>query len=183
MKKKILFGVLAVVGLAVGFNFLLAPQWGRWIRQGTELRSLRKQVAETRRLLAQLPGVEQNRQRLSGQVAIRPTAVPPQERFPELLDRITQLARASHLRLTSLKPTTEISALAPGPSGYLEVPIELTASAGYHPIGAFLDALENSEHLLRVRELEIAADGQDLWNHRTRILLQAYLPPATAGGS
>ena len=182
-QKKLLYGVLAVIGLVAWSNFLFFPQWSRWARQGAELKSLQGQVERTRRLLVQLPGVEKNSALLSSQVAIQPTAMPPQEQLPELLDRIAQLARSSHVRLVSLKPKGEIAGLAPGPSGYLEMSIEVETSAGYHQIGAFLDALESSESLLRVQKLEIGADGQDMWNHRTRITLEAYLAPASGGGA
>lgn len=182
-QKKILYGVLAVIGLVAWANLLFFPQWGRWARQGTELKSLQGQVERTRRLLTQLPGVEKSNALLSNQVAIQPTTMPPQEQLPELLDRIAQLARFSHVRLVSLKPRGEISGLAPGPSGYIEVPIEMETSAGYHQVGAFLDALESSESLLRVQELDIGTDSQDMWNHRTRITLEAYLAPASGRGA
>ena len=182
-QKKVLYGVLAVVGLVVWLNFLLVPQWKQWGRQGTELKSLQEQVTQARRLLAQLPGVEQNQALLSSQVAIRPTLISPQEQLPELMDRIAQVARASRLRLSSLKPGAEISGLTAGPSGYVEVPIEIETLAGYHQVGAFLDALESSEHLLRVQSLEIATGGRDMWNHRTRITLQAYLAPVSREGA
>ncbi|MBI3322657.1 MAG: type 4a pilus biogenesis protein PilO [Candidatus Omnitrophica bacterium] len=177
-RKKILFGVLAAVGTVLWANFLLMPQWAQWSRQGQELKSLERQVEQARRQLAQLPGVERNSEQLSTQLAIRSSDIPPQEQLPELMDQIAQMARASRLRLSSLKPGAEISGLSPGPSGYLEVPIEVVTSAGYHQVGAFLDALESSEHLLRVQSLEIIANNQDMWNHRVRIILQAYLPPA-----
>ncbi len=182
-QKQILYGILGIVGLVVWLNFLFLPQWNRWAQQGAELRSLEQQVEETRQLLAQLPVVEQNRQMLQGQVAIPPTAVPPREQLPEILEHIAQAARASRMRPSSLKPKVELKDLAPGPSGYIEVPIGMEVSAAYHQLGAFLDSLESSEHLVRVQEMEIAADDQDVWNHRIVLTLQAYLAPASGGGS
>lgn len=182
-QKKILYGLGTVVGLVVWVNFLLAPQWSRSSKLGQEVRSLKGKIQQARRLLSQAPNVEQGVELLQGQVAIETARQSPQERLPELMDRIAQVARSSRVRVVSLKPKVEISGLAPGSSGYLEVPIEVTASAGYHPIGAFLDALESSEIPLRVQQMQIGADSRDLWSHRVVLLLQAYLAPAEGDGA
>ena len=91
------------------------------------------------------------------------------------------MARCGAVRI--LRPTQDLAQTQRGPSGYLEIPIEVTASAGYHQIGAFLDALESSEIPLRVQQMQMKADSKDLWSHRAVILLQAYLAPASGSGA
>lgn len=182
-QKKLLYGLGAAVVLVLWVGLLIAPQWGRSAKLGQEARSLSGKIQQARRLLLQAPNVEQNMERLQGQVAIGEARKSPQERLPELMDQIAQVARSSRVRVISLKPRVEISGLALGPSGYLEVPIEVTASAGYHPIGVFLDALESSEIPLRVLQMQMGADPRDMWNHRVVILLQAYLAPAGESGA
>ena len=182
-QKKLLYSLGTAVVLALWVVLLIAPQWGRSAKLGQEVKSLSGKIQQARRLLSQAPNVEQNMERLEGQVAIGETRQSPQERLPELMDKIAQVARSSRVRVVSLKPRVEISGLAPGSSGYLEVPIEVTASAGYHQVGAFLDALESSEIPLRVHQMQMGADSRDLWSHRVVILLQAYLTPAGESGA
>ncbi len=176
-QRQVLWGLLVAVGLVVWVNLFLLPQWKEASRLNGEFKRLREQVNRLHRDLAKLPTLERDRARLAAQSDTAATGASPEEQLPDLLGRIAQSAHAAHLRLLSLKPKVEIWQMQPGPSGYLEVPLEISAQAGYHQIGRFMDGLERSENPLRVQRLAIKSSQQDMWNHTAAITLRAYLVP------
>ena len=178
-QRQMLFGFLALIGTVFWVQFFLLGQLKAAARQGSELRKLEDQAARARRAAQQLPALEKELELLAGQSAVPGSSAPPQEQLPDLLERIAQAARAAHVRVVSLRPKQDLAQAGTGQGDYLEIPLELEANGGYHPAGRFLDSLEQSDCPIRLRELEIAPGNQDLWNHRVRILMQAYLGAAS----
>jgi len=140
-------------------------------------------LTQVKRQITQLPRLQKNLEELAAQVEL-PAVVPsPEEQLPELLEEMAKLARAAQVRLTAVKPQLNLDALEAGESGYLELPLQMETSGGYHEIGAFLDAIESSEHLVRVDGLLVRNSPEDIWRHTATFLLRAYLlPPRPAQG-
>lgn len=182
-QRQVLIGLLAVIALTAWWLLVLGPQRQRLVEREASLRELRPQVIDLRRRLTQLPSVEQEIQRLTAEVGLPTSARRPEEQLPDLLQAVTQLAQAARVQVLALKPRLELSALPLGPSGYLELPVAMQVAAGYHELGAFLDALERSPRLVRVGEFEIHPDPEDLWHHQAVVMLQVYLIPNAASGA
>ena len=180
-QRRILGGLLIVIGAALWAQFFFFPQFRTAGRLRIELKSLRGQMERPRRDLAQMPSLEKKMALLASQVPLPVPTVPPEEQLPDLLEKITQAARIAHVQVTTLKPKHELSQMQVGPSGCLEIPLELVATAGYHQLGRFLDELERSESLVRLRELEINPSGDDLTSHGVKMDLLAFLVPVSSG--
>ena len=157
--------------------FFFIPLKQTWIKRRPQIQRLQRDLTQTRQRMAHLKASEEELSRLAAQYELPSVTLAPEEQLPELLERIAQLAHASHVHLLAVKPKADFDRLNPGASGYLELPVTVEASAGYHQVGAFLDALERSESLVRVQELKIQANESDLWNHDVAIVLQTYLVP------
>jgi len=175
-ERQLLIGIVSVIVAVVWVNFFVIPQRRVLSEVSTQVQALRAQVIEARQGLAQRPALEAEVASLGAEYELPADALPPEEQVPELLKVITEVAKASQVGLLTVKPKVDLGQIAPGPSGYLELPIEIAASGGYHEIGTFLDALERSPSLLlRVQRFQIQANPQDLWHHQALFVLQAYL--------
>lgn len=179
-QKQLLIGILALLAVVVGYLFWIAPRQRVLTEATAQVRQLELQLDQTRQGLSQLLSVEQEIQRLSARFQMASTPKPPEQQLPELLEEITQTARRAQVRVVEQKPTADIASLAPGTSGYLELTVMTVVTGGYHQIGTFLDLLEQSSTLLRVREMGMAQDSNDLFRHRAFILFDAYLIPGAA---
>ncbi|MBI4228021.1 MAG: type 4a pilus biogenesis protein PilO [Candidatus Omnitrophica bacterium] len=179
-QRQLLLGVLGALAVVAWWLFLLAPQQRALAERGALLRTLRPQVAELRQQLDGLSAVEAEIARLTTEPGLSTHARRPEEQLPDLLQAITQMAQGARVRLVALKPKLDLGGLTPGPSGYLELPVAMQVSAGYHELGQFIDALERSPQLVRVGEFEIGPTPEDLWHHQAVIMLQVYLVPAAA---
>jgi len=175
-ERQLLIGIVGVIVVVVWVNFFVIPQRRTLSEVSGQVHTLRAQVVEARQGLAQRPALEAEAARLAAEYELSADALPPEEQVPELLKAITEVAQASQVGLLTVRPKVDLGQITPGPSGYLELPIEIAASGGYHEIGTFLDALERSPSLLlRVQRFQIQPDPQDLWHHQALFVLQAYL--------
>ena len=179
-RKQLLAAILAFLALSLGLSFILIPQMGGFFQRLAERRSLNQKVIRLRQDLKQLASLEEKHERLLQQVQIPTVSVPPEEQLPDLMENIAKAARSSQVRLLTLRPKEDIGKIPVGHSGYLEMPLELTASAGYHAIGRFLDLVEGSQDLLKLQSLEIRESPENLWEHQIRMVLTAYLVPRSA---
>ena len=178
-QKRIVIGIGGLVGIILGVTLVLIPQAGLWNERRPKTAALKRQWLQAQQRLGRMPQAERELTDLKAKVELVQLTLSPEEQLPDLLERIAQAARGSQVRLSAVKPKADLASLTPGPSGYLELPVEVTASAGYHSLGAFLDALEQSEMLIRVQGLKIEHGSRDLWNHEATFTLQAYLLPGS----
>lgn len=175
-QKQILFGLLGVIGLIVWVNFFLIPQRRAWVTGRSRIQALRGEIASVRQKLNQLPVLENELANVAAQYPLPAVAVATEEQLPQLLEKIAQTAHLSQVRLLGVKPKGGLNRPVPDPSGFLVLSVLVEASAGYHELGMFLDALERSEALVRVQEMKIQADPKDRWHHQASFLLQVYYP-------
>ncbi|MBI3312504.1 MAG: type 4a pilus biogenesis protein PilO [Candidatus Omnitrophica bacterium] len=180
-QKKLLGGILAVVGVVAWLQFVLLPQQKRLAEARSEQKILRGQLEQLKIGLTQLSSMEEEIARLAGEAQMPANPKPPEEQLPALLEEITKAARRAQVRVVGQKPQSDLDQASPGPSGYLEIPIFIIVEGGYHPIGQFLDDLESSSNLLQVLDLSIMPLADDLYRHHAQILFKAYLIPAGGG--
>ena len=173
---RILAVVLVVVGLFFGLQFSILPQIRSAGRLGSEWAALHGKVEQLQRDLRQMPEMEKKQVELAARTSTPSVSIPPEEQLPDLLDKIAQFARGARVRVVTLRPKQDLGHVQVGSSGYLEIPLELVATAGYHQVGRFLDQLEQSDSLVRLRELEIQP-GTELWSQEVKMLLVAFLAP------
>lgn len=177
-QRQLLVGVLGALAMVAWWLFVLGPQQREGAERGATRHTLQAQVADLQRQRQDLPAMEAEVARLTTELGLSTLARRPEEQLPDLLQAITQMAQAARVRVLTLKPRADLGALTPGPSGYLELPVAMETVAGYHELGEFLDALEQSSRLVRVGEFQIGPTPEDLWHHQAVIVLQVYLVPA-----
>ena len=174
-QRRLLAGLGAVIGCVLWVQLLWVPQSTRARQRTEEWKKLQREAEEIRRQVAQLPRMEADRQRLTADLAGVAGEGAAEDQLPGLLERVTQAARHARVKVATLRPRVHLDQLKPDASGALEVPLELTGTAGYHQLGAFLDALERSPDLIRVRELELRPNASDIWTHQVSMTLLVYL--------
>ena len=177
VQRPLVFGAAAVLLCLVWFSLFVFPQARAFLSGRHKVSGLRQKVQETRQGLDRLREIEQQVTRLRAEYELPSVTPPPEQQLPELLEMIAQAGRTSQVDLISVKPKGNLRELSPGTTGYLELPLQVEAAGGYHRIGKFLDQLENSRSLVRVQQLRIQPDAEDMWRHGATLLLVAYLLP------
>ena len=174
---KILAGVFGIlIGLILWVRFFMLPQQAACAELHSRLEMARREAATTRQKIAHLPALQAEIGRLMAQEPAMVEAS-PEEQLPELFKLIGQEAKAVQVHLRGVKAQKEISQVTPSSNGFLELPVQVEASGGYHQIGQFIEKLEGSNNFIRVQELRIKSDPNDVWHHQATLLLDAYLFP------
>ncbi len=181
-QKQIVVGISSIVFLIIWLPFFVVPQRESLADLQARVKKVRSEVAEVRAKMVQLPAMETELRQLASQYDSAVITTPPEEQLPELFEMIAQAARNSQVRLIGVKPKVEIGQVTPGASGFLELPVQVDASGGYHQLGMFVDALERSKSLLRIEELKIQQDPKDIWHHEATFIIHAYLFPGGEKG-
>lgn len=173
-RRKALKVAGAGLGLMAWVAFFIVPQ-GKKFLDGRSQTALWKRNLETSQdLLRQIPRLEQEMAALKAASQWPDLSVAPEEPLPALLEMIAQAARTSKVQLLFVKPKEPLANLKPLPAGHFQLALELEAFGGYHEAGSFLDALENSERLLRVRAFKLQNNPKDPWRHQVNFTLETY---------
>lgn len=176
-QRQLLFGIGGGIGFIAWVSLFLIPQQQALVVVQPQVKNLREQLKTTRQELAERSAMEARVAELSSTYGFPAVVPPPEQQLPDLLKAIGETARRHQVHFLAAKPKSDVNKLTPGPSGYLELPIFVVVSGGYHEMGTFVDALENSSHLLRVRELAIRGNPENPYHHVGGLLLQAHLVP------
>ena len=168
------FGIL--VGLFLWVHFFVGPQQEISAQLHSSLEKVRQDVATTHQKMSHLPALQAEINRLMMQEPMMVESS-PEEQLPEIFKVIAQEAKSAQVRLLGVKAQKEIGQVTPSSNGFLELPIQVDATAGYHQLGQFLDLLEGSNNFFRIQGLKIQSNPNDVWHHQATLLLDVYLFP------
>ena len=180
-QKQLLIGLLAVLAAVGWLVFFLIPKAQVLSQTRQEFAQLRPRLQRTQAQIGEISKLQAQLEQLQAEMEILEEVPLPEEQLPELLEAMAQMGRVAQVSLVSVRPQLDLSTLNRGLSGYLELPLKVEVVGGYHQIGSFLDALESSEHLVRVEGFQIQGSSGDIWHHKATLLLRAYLLPSILG--
>ena len=182
--QKIIFGVvILVVLLAGGYYFLLSPKM-------VEVDGLRQQRAaketemlQSRALAASLARFKQEAEALRARLETAKERLPSEKEIPGLYRQVSDLAYQAGMAVSLFQPrepaTKEI---------YQEVPISVSAEAGYHQLGAFLDRIARLPRIVNLTDMKITGISRPTGTIRADLTLATYVfrpegapPPAAPG--
>ncbi len=166
----------AVVGLILWVSFFVLPQQKALAGLHSRLEKVHQDVITTKQKVARSPALQAEINRLTAQEPMM-AGSSPEEQLPELFKVIAQAAKGAQVHLLNVKAKKEIGQLTPGADGFLQLPVQVDASAGYHQLGQFIDAIESSNSFVQVREMKIRSNPDDIWHHQASFILVIYLFP------
>lgn len=174
---------LGALGVMIWWGIIALPQWRGLAQTGPKVSVLRRQLRETREGMAQIAQWRAKEQALRAALQAHPRTL-AQERMPVILDDVAALAKAHGITVETVRPTVVKGVSSTKKRGgkvegtttdYLVIPIEILGRAGYHDVGAFMDALEHAGQLYQVHTLTIEAERKNPECHRVTMTVYAYL--------
>ena len=169
--QKIIFGLILLVIVAVGgYYLLLSPKM-------EEVNGLRQQRAATetelvqsRALAASLARFKQEAQALRARLEAAKERLPSQKEIPGLYREVSDLAYQAGLAVSLFQPrepsTKDI---------YQEVPISVTAEAGYHQLGAFLSRVARLSRIVNLTDMKVTGISRPTGTIHTDLTLATYV--------
>ena len=172
MKPTLLIGIVevALAGF-LGYNAIYLPKQREVARSHAQQGEERTHQQTQAEVAAYLQQIERYRKRL-----------PPEPDPAWLVRGLVDLAQEPGVQLTSIIQEDPQSV-----GQFTRVAVQLQVSATYHELGTFLDAVERSDHFMRVDRLDIQQQGSPGRPAIQLTFSTLYVPPlmaapANAGG-
>ena len=183
-RQKLLLGAAgAVVGLAVIVRGLLPPLMGRIASQRAALRELRANVEVASSLVRDMPSAQESMERTQERYRMVEERLGPGQSLARVLEALSQQAKRHRLELVAVQAPNDERTLPRIPldpeTRLREVPLDLTITGRYRPIGEFLGGLVQAPFLSSVRSLRLTKSetgGQEL---HAKLVLGVYLADAS----
>lgn len=187
--------VTGVLALVIGWlyaAYLVLPLRREAGRLAREAQSARQRIGTLEAAVANEDSLRAQYQQWDEKVKSLRVFLPPQEELPAVIERLSALANQTQVKIETISPQRSLGdqtkadanpetdkSPQPGPRGYEEVLIQIEALAGYHQLGAFLNAVEAGDRVVRVATLRMVGNPKDPKRHQIKLWLRAYF--ATSG--
>lgn len=184
---------LALVGALGGyayFAYALTPLVRQLSSLAQEIDTTRRQLQFVEQMIVQGPHLKREQGQLQEDVTRLRQTLPPVEAMPSVIERLSDLARQTDVKIQSIQPERTDAAAeagAPGqpataPERYRGVPIQIDALAGFFQLQNFVARLESNDQPMRVQSLRISEHPKELRRHNINVVIIGYfatVPPTS----
>jgi type IV pilus assembly protein PilO len=154
--QKLLFGGLLFAGAMYAYFFTtVLPLTYRSRAEdlkelATEYQSLTSDLNKAKQTVANLPRLEAEFQRLDMKWQAAQELLPNEKEVANLLRRVTLVGQQSSVDFHLFKPLPTVAH-----GFYVENPVQVMVSGGYHNVGAFLAEVANLPRIVNVSQLKL----------------------------
>jgi type IV pilus assembly protein PilO len=99
-----------------------------------------------------------------------------EQEIPNLLEMISAMAKESGVKIVGIRPLRSKETFTGiGDAMYKEIPIQVSAKAGYHELGVFLSRAEKAKKIINLKNITIESSRSSVKKHEVELLFSAYL--------
>ena len=179
--QKIILGAVGLAVIAgVTYFFVLSPKTAERDGLVQQNEALRAEVIKARADEANLRDFRAQVVALRKRIDAAKERMPSEREIPRLYRTLTDMATQSGLNMALFQPKAAIE----GP-GFSEVPITVTAEAGFHQLGAFFDRVGKLGRLVSLNDFRLSGINQPTGSLRAEMTMATYIyrgDPAPAPG-
>jgi len=184
--QKIAMGLFLLVVLgAGGYFFLLSPRMLEVSNLKVQRAAKQAELVQSKAMAASLARFKQEAQALRAKLETAKERLPSEKEIPGLYRQVSDLAFQSGLSVSLFQPKEPVTK-----DIYQEVPISISAEAGYHQLGSFFERLSRLPRIVNLTDLKLAGISRPTGTLRADIVLATYVfrpegapPPAPATGA
>ena len=167
--------VISFIGVILFFNYIFLPQ-------NKKLQQITVKIASKKQLFSQVERTTHNLDSLRNNIAELEKEVKQlEERLPEqieasmLIDTLKDITREANIEFVSIEPkSTKRYEQADQKQVYLELPISVRLKCGYNELIDFIRKIESSKRLMKVSDLKISANAQNMLEHDVEITISTF---------
>ena len=185
-KVVLLVGTLTLIIGYVYMVLILGPLGREMASLGRRIQEARQQVQALETVVANEPTLRAQYGQWDEKVTSLRALLPPREEESVVLERLSNLARQTQVKIQAIFPQRSKDEQAGKPSSksepavYEDVLIQIDASAGYHQLGTFISLIESDARPMRVSSLRLVANPKELKRHHVKLLIRAYFSTTAA---
>lgn len=169
--QKIIFGVIVLLILGAGGYFLLLSPKMAEVNDLRQQRAAKEtELVQSRALAASLARFKQEAQALRARLEAAKERLPSEKEIPGLYREVSDLAYQTGLAVSLFQPkepsTKDI---------YQEVPISVTAEAGYHQLGTFLSRVARLPRIVNLTDMKVTGISRPTGTIHADLTLATYV--------
>jgi len=171
-REQIEYTVLISIGclavLYVCFVFLLKPQWEKY-KKNTELQSeLTAKLEKAQGKIRRLPTLKKNVKTLQSELLTEEKKL-LDDQFQIFVEIVKNATDKSGLKISKITPINSVA--IPRSKFYTEKRVAIESKAPYHVLGKWLYELEMQSSYIRIVNLSVKAQENDMGIHNTKITI------------
>ncbi|MFH2137211.1 MAG: type 4a pilus biogenesis protein PilO [Candidatus Omnitrophota bacterium] len=171
--KKIRISIFQIImaGAVIVFLLLLIPQFGHVMKISKEAKQKKEVLDYIDQGMSdfQVRELELDELMLSYKSYI--DQLPTQEEFPVFLDLLSAKAREHDIKIIAIEPQKVIQEEG---MFYVRIPVFVDAVCGYHSLGGFINSLEYSHKLMKIKNIKIESNDANPDKHQVFITVDAF---------
>ncbi len=148
--KSIAGVFLAVLVLALGYNFFISDMENQLEARRQEEDTLKEQFASKARMAANLELYTQQMKEMENTFGVLLRQLPSDTEVPGLLEDITRTGLGSGLEFEEIKLLPEVAQ-----QFYIELPIQISVVGGYHDLATFVSGVSSLPRIVTLHDFEI----------------------------
>ncbi|MDX1604970.1 MAG: type 4a pilus biogenesis protein PilO [Candidatus Competibacterales bacterium] len=141
--------IIAAVG-AAGYYFHVKDQIAELERVRQQETSLRSEFEEKQKVVANLDAYRARIEELRGMLAELVKQLPTRTEMPDLLEEVSNLGRSNGLQFRLFRPAGERRQ-----EFFVNVPIQIQATASYHQFGEFVSSIAAMERIVTLEQASL----------------------------
>ena len=183
----LLVAASALLGLGVYYVAVAGPVWRSLSAQREGIRTAQTSLQQIEQAIAREPQLRTQLEALTTGLKTLHEALPVEETLPASIERLSEMATQSGLKIQTIFPQRTIESRDSPPSAggapaelYKEVPIQIDALSGYHQLGMFLSGVERHAQPMRLKNLRVTSSSKDGKRHNVKMVVVAYFATSQA---
>lgn len=178
-RNKIILIIIASLFLAyLDFSLLIQLQSRGVSALRPKIVKLNKDIADLAKELSAVKEFEQNKSLPANQKGLaRAKKIIHEEDLPLLLQDITDMANKANIKIMQIRPKKDPKAKEETVAGAKLIPVTITLnfSCGYHSLGNFINAIENSDKFMLAQEIKILTGKENYLAQEVALTIKAYV--------
>jgi len=176
-QKLIVYGIITLCLLMANYTLFLKPTMASLSKAMPKLRQLQRKLVVDQNLIAGIPGYKARIEAMRKSLSQQKKKLSTKQEISSLLKGLSEIAKDSDVKIVSIKPHAAVAGKrqSTASGAYQKYPISIKAVCGYHQLGTFLNKLENADIFMRVSDINITADPNDLTQHLIYVLVNTYI--------
>lgn len=174
-KAIVLSASISVVALIVYFNLLLTPNLRALSELSPKVINKSSDLERANTAIANIANFKQKLSSLKSEVGDYEARLPSEKEVASVLDYLSRIASATGVKIIEIRELEKLRRKEDPRQLYDEVLISMTTMAGFHQIGRFINKVETSTRLMKVREFQIRVSPGTFKEHNVKLIIGVFV--------
>ena len=175
-RRTYLILVASVLFAVLYLSLVIFPKTNALFKSSRSVREIRDNMELVKSRLNRMDALNKKLEKLRVEYKGYSKQLPSEKEMSRLLEDLAATAKKSDVKLISVTPLeADETDKTSGKIYYRSIPITVTAKAGYHQLGHFVNDLEQGGRFITIQDIKITNDPRTPRLHKIKLVIKAYV--------